>query len=416
MSLMIHPVLHPLPFSTPKLHPMINRVSFKIIGRFEKRNEQGRIPLAAQAFVNKERVVISLNIYVSEKDFDRRAELVLSSHPEAIHYNSIIAHSRHMAATILAEATQKRQKLTRESFLLRFNHSLGHFNFLEWTEKEIEERYHNNDLALETYKQHKSWLKKMRLFRKEITLDDLNVDTINKLERWSKSKGHNINTIATTLKNFKAYINLAIAHYSPHGYDFKNPFDFYRIKVGQGRIVFCEIPELRELLRLYDSFSLKPHLMESLLVFLVECFTSLRISDIRNCAPHWVHQGEIRFVPKKTKRWNKEVSFPLPKVAVRLLTDLWELKRQKKLKADVSINEDLEIIGLMAGIKKKLSTHVGRHTFATTYLTMKGTERGTLEVLQQIMGHARIETTMRYVHVVDERKREQIKNFDNYFN
>ena len=55
--------------------------------------------------------------------------------------------------------------------------------------------------------------------------------------------------------------------------------------------------------------------------------------------------------------------------------------------------------------------HVGRHSFATTFLQLGGS----VEVLKELLGHAKIGDTMIYVHVVDTRKKEQIDFFNNTF-
>lgn len=52
-----------------------------------------------------------------------------------------------------------------------------------------------------------------------------------------------------------------------------------------------------------------------------------------------------------------------------------------------------------AGIRKHVSPHTMRHTFATSYLD-KG---GRIEDLQQMLGHADMKTTMLYLHFTNER-------------
>ena len=58
-----------------------------------------------------------------------------------------------------------------------------------------------------------------------------------------------------------------------------------------------------------------------------------------------------------------------------------------------TINETIKKIASFLGIKKSISAHVARHTFATNYLRMGGK----VENLQILLGHSKIETTMIYV-------------------
>jgi integrase/recombinase XerD len=389
---------------------MINRVTYRIIARKEKKNREGIVPICLQAFVNKERVVIPLSIYVEERYWNERERCIKNSHPEALYYNADISNARTSAAAIVTDANYKKVRLTRELFRSRIEQSVSNDDFVQFAFDELEKR--KGEINNSTYLQHKSSLGKLKEFKKKIPFCEISASTVVDYERWLyRVKLNKINTVWAALKVFKTYLNLA----DMRGFQFPNPFKHFEMKRGHTNKVFCTIPELHALLNAYDARSLPEPLRESLLVFLVESFTSIRISDIRKIDRSWLVGEELSFAPKKTIKRQKRVRFQLPKIALRLLEDLFQLKHYKILKSDQKINDDLKRIADKCNIEKSLSTHSARHTFATTYLTLKGTEKGTVEVLQQIMGHARIETTMVYVHLVDERKNEQMKNFDNEF-
>lgn len=71
------------------------------------------------------------------------------------------------------------------------------------------------------------------------------------------------------------------------------------------------------------------------------------------------------------------------------------------------IQREIAVIALAAGLQDKVSPHVLRHTFATLTLN-NGAE---LVAVQELMGHADPQTTLRYARITEERKREQHKRY-----
>ncbi|MCY7351161.1 MAG: tyrosine-type recombinase/integrase [Cytophagaceae bacterium] len=58
----------------------------------------------------------------------------------------------------------------------------------------------------------------------------------------------------------------------------------------------------------------------------------------------------------------------------------------------------------------KSGWHIGRHTFATMFLR----KNGKVQVLQRLLGHGDIQTTMRYVHLVEGEIDEQMQLMNDF--
>jgi site-specific recombinase XerD len=74
------------------------------------------------------------------------------------------------------------------------------------------------------------------------------------------------------------------------------------------------------------------------------------------------------------------------------------------------VNSKLKKIAEYAGIKKKLSAKVGRHTFATIFLR----RTHDLNALKDIMGHSNIKQTLVYSHVLDSDRQKRVQVFNTF--
>jgi site-specific recombinase XerD len=72
-----------------------------------------------------------------------------------------------------------------------------------------------------------------------------------------------------------------------------------------------------------------------------------------------------------------------------------------------SIERMIKTYAAKAGITKKVTPHVMRHSFATDLLSNGADIRS----VQQLLGHASINTTQIYTHVTDAHLREVHKKF-----
>lgn len=129
-------------------------------------------------------------------------------------------------------------------------------------------------------------------------------------------------------------------------------------------------------------------------LFIVQMFTGLAYTDAETLDltqykyinGRWIYNGQ------RIKTGVGYVSSLLPPVVEVLQRYGWSVPQI----ANQHYNESLKILGRTLGIQSRMHSHLARHTFAT-YMLRHGVE---VQNLQRMMGHSRIEQTMKYAKVL----------------
>ncbi|UJF29921.1 site-specific integrase [Kaistella sp. 97-N-M2] len=142
----------------------------------------------------------------------------------------------------------------------------------------------------------------------------------------------------------------------------------------------------------YNEFINPSHVLP-LGYFLFSCYTGLRISDIQSRTRAEILKEKFQFSSMKTDNFQYMRLNDDARKMVEFCPNLFDEKLVEQ-----KINFHLKAIAKICKIKKNISMHVGRHTFATTFIRNKGD----IYRLQKLLGHANIRHTVKYVHIVSE--------------
>jgi site-specific recombinase XerD len=296
--------------------------------------------------------------------------------------------------------------LTPELFKRDFPHILDtHHNFITWYEERLKQRFDTGVIEKNTHKGEQSTIRKLKEFRTPIYFTDLNKKLLQDFHIYCRDKKKNKrNTIWGHFKHINSYVIAAIDLRLMQN----NPCDEYWVSDETGSITALDQLELEKLIKYYNSAGILPNHRDVLQWFLYACFTGPRKSDINAMSAENIVGDFLVYLPKKTSRVKSAlVSVPL-RPGVLAFLESTEGKLFKNVVTDQSGNRILKKIAKACNISTHITTHVARHTFATIFLELGGK----VEVLQQLMGHSRIQTTMRYVHINKKRKLEQMSVFD----
>ena len=143
-------------------------------------------------------------------------------------------------------------------------------------------------------------------------------------------------------------------------------------------------------------------------LFLFSCYTGLAYSDAEKLTPDDItgESGERWIKIRRNKTGQETVIMLLPK-ALEIIEKYKGVKKGKLLPyiSNQRMNSYLKEIATLSGVKQELTTHIARHTFATTITLMNGVS---LEVVQKMLGHSSIKTTEIYAKIVNERIRNEM--------
>lgn len=386
------------------------KFSCKIIMN-KKPNQDGTVLLYLQAFINGQRTKKSIGITVDAKKFDKERGLMRGEEKESTDLNIIlrnkIARANSIAAKYRILEEMSGISLTKKTFEKEFfANTTSKGEFLTWYDSRMRYRYTKKIVEFNTYKAERTTLKKLQEYREEIFFAELNKKFMEEFNNWLiRVKNNSQNTRWNHFKHLKCYITEA----KREGLYAGDPFEGFQIKQAEGRIVFLEQSEVKALTKYYKSKKITPSHYPVLRAFLFSCFSGLRISDIQTLRGTNIMGNFIVFIPNKTKKKGKFVRVPLSSFAKEYLPKVQEPNDLLfKSFTDQELNRTIKEIAELCGIKKNLSFHIARHTFATLYLELGGQ----VEVLQGYLGHTKISDTMKYVHVSDKVSAKEIKRFD----
>jgi integrase len=208
------------------------------------------------------------------------------------------------------------------------------------------------------------------------------------------------NTIHKSLKFIRTFINRA------RNLDIITDYVFskYPLKTVSTQRDFLSQAELKELEELLQK-EIPKHLKSILKIFLFGCYTGLRYQDIKTLKFDDI-QGDMIII--RMHKTNDMVSIPIIKRAAQLIPERNLNPLIFKVPTNQVLNRHLKSIVALTTIKKQLTFHCSRHTFATVGLTI-GIP---VEVISKMLGHKDLKTTLIYAKVADALKTKEMNKWD----
>lgn len=262
------------------------------------------------------------------------------------------------------------------------------------------------DYALITVRRYESCrrylaeLIRQRYGKEDLPLTEVNGELVRAFAFYLKTeKGCQQNTVIRYMKCLKKITNLARAN------DWMAKDPFLGIRFHEKEVVreFLTMDELQTIYR--KEFPLE-RLTLVRDVFIFAAFTGLAFIDVQQLAPeHIVRDNNgnlwIRKPRQKTKNMCNIPLLDIPQEILRKYADHPTCRKRGVLlpvPCNQKMNSYLKEIADICMIRKNLTTHCARHSYATSVCLANGVS---LENVAKMLGHSNIKMTQHYARVLD---------------
>lgn len=390
------------------------RSSFSILFfiRESKARKSGKAPIELMITVNGERCPLSTGKQVPIDKWDKAKQQVKGKDEEAQSLNNYLK-------AIKAKLYQKEAELLDRGFIITAEllrdayfdkvESLKEKTLFEVFEEhnQEQEKLVGNGVSKATYWISVYTVRLLKEFvqqkykREDLYLRELNLNFIQSFNSFLRiDKGMAQNSSTKHLKLLKKIVNLAVAN----SYMTTNPFITYKIEREPVEIDFLDEEELRKIINFDTPL---PRLERAKDMFLFGCFTGLSYIDIKTLAPEHFEKDSTGRIWIKKRRVKTGVLSRIPLLPIaKLILDKYKGgKKLLPIQDPADINKYLKDIAILCDIKKRITFHTSRHTFASTVTLANNIS---LEVVSKMLGHTNTRMTNHYAKLIDKCIGEQM--------
>lgn len=390
------------------------RTSFNLTFFFNrsKINTKGEAPVYMRITVNGKKKELSLKRSISPELWNPSSGKALGSSSSAKHINTYINSVKYQIKNYEMIFREENKIITAESLMNAFlgiedNEAtvLKIFQMHNDKFKELVNVGHNAQSTLQryetSYRLTKQYIKKFYK-QDDLPLTELNHKFISDYEFFLKTERKNShNTARKYLKNFKKIVRIA----ATEGLIKQDPFANHRLKLEKVDRGYLTEEELQKLI---DKDIKIERLNQVKDCFVFSCFTGLAYSDLKNLKPENLAIGFdgniwIKVNRKKTSnQCNIPVFPPAQAIIDKYKNNPYCIKKGIVLPVltNQKYNAYLKEIADLCGITKNLTTHLARHTFATTVTLNNNVS---IESVSKMLGHSSLSMTKIYARLLDKR-------------
>lgn len=347
--------------------------------------------LVIEVMHQRKRRYITIGVSLLVHQWNTNTQAVVQ-HKDADKLNKHIESVRRHLLDLLNEHCQRPSGFDLDTFIseVQIEHKAEALSFLEFMSQRIEQR----GLKAGTLKQHYVALRAIEEYGRIVHFRDITPANILDFDAWLRgTKGMKYQpTIYGYHKRLKVYVNEAMRY----GYISENPYT--RVRIARGDESKIRYLKQTEVDAIRGAIIEDASLARVRALFILQVYTGLAYSDLY--AVDWSEvdrreDGRYYIRQSRIKTGEEYFLVLLPPAVAVLESFGWALPKISNQK----YNNYLKGLGIACGIKKPLTSHVARHTFATTIAL---SNKVPIEIVAKMMGHSDIKTTQKYAKVLAE--------------
>ena len=241
----------------------------------------------------------------------------------------------------------------------------------------------------------------------DIDIRDIDHEFVTSYEFFLKSVCNCANnTTVKYVRNFGKIIRICLAN----GWIDRNPFLNYKGRIKEVARIYLDQEEIDTIHN--KSFS-NPRLDLVRDIFIFSCYTGLAYSDVKKLTRNHIGIGidRGRWIFINRTKTDTRANIPILPIAATILEKYRnhpQALHQGALLPILSnqkMNSYLKEIADLCHIKKELTFHVARHTFATTVTLTNGVP---IESVSKMLGHKDLRITQHYAKILDKKVGEDM--------
>jgi site-specific recombinase XerD len=356
------------------------------------KNKKALVQIEVFDKVTRKKVYLSTGIKLFRSQYSDKGGLSIKNHPNAI---ALKGAANSMFNRVEAFIAGERCKSIDDVKKWDVDESMT-TSVVDFIKADLRKR----NVSYDVHEYNNSFLKRLIEFGKIKTFNDINYNNIEELDLFLRKTIKSAPTLYKRHALFKGYLEKA----KRRGLIKENPYSEFVNKKGNSKDpVFLFEEEIKLIIDYNPSGVLKERISKVKDLFLFQCFTGLSYADMSNFSRLLIVDNdgmkEIHGFRQKTKQRYVALFLPIAEgIAEKYDYKLPVITNQK-------YNEYLKQLAQGAGISKPITSHAGRHTFAT-YMINKGIS---IESVSKILGHSNIRMTQHYARVLGKTAIQEMK-------